>query len=76
MSRLHEFERLIDEKLRGLFRSPAQEGERREVIEVHRAILDEVASHVETMPRGRRIFAYPHLTVRVLPPDPAATARL
>jgi hypothetical protein len=70
MSRLHEFERLVDEKLRALFRSPAQEGERREVIEVHRAILDEVASHVETMPRGRRIFAYPHLTVRVLPPDP------
>jgi hypothetical protein len=70
MSRLHEFERLIDEKLRSLFRSPAQEPERREVIEVHRAILDEVASRIETMPRGRRIFAYPHLTVRVLPPDP------
>jgi len=70
MSRLHEFERLIDQKLRSLLRSPAKEGERREVIEVHRAILDEVASRIETMPRGRRTFAYPHLTVRVLPPDP------
>ena len=70
MSRLHEVERLIDDKLRALFRSPVQEGERREVIEVHRAILEEVASRVETMPRGRRIFAYPHLTVRVLPADP------
>ena len=57
MSRLHEFERLIDDKLRALFRSPVQEGERREVIEVHRAILEEVASRVETKPRGRRIFA-------------------
>ncbi len=70
MSRLHDFERLIDEKLRGLFRGSAPQGEKLELIEVHRAILDDVAAHIESLPRGRRTFAYPHLTVRVLLPEP------
>ncbi len=71
MSRLHDFERLVDERLRKLFRGTPPPGEKLEIIEVHRAILDEVAKHVESLPRGRRTFAYPHLTVRVLLPDPA-----
>jgi hypothetical protein len=71
MNRLHEFERLIDERLRSLFRGAAPQGEKRELIEVHRAILDEVAARVELLPRGRRVFSYPHLVVRVLLPDPA-----
>lgn len=71
MSRLHDFERIIDEKLRGLFRGQApQPGEKRELIEVHRAILDEIASRVESLPRGRRSYPYPQTTVRVLLPDP------
>ncbi len=69
MSRLHEFERLIDDKLRALFRGPEAQGQKRELVEVHRAILDEVASRIETLPRGRRTFAYPHLTVGILLPD-------
>ncbi|HUS08474.1 MAG TPA: FHA domain-containing protein [Bryobacteraceae bacterium] len=70
MSRLHELERRIDEKLRGLLRSNSQEsGEKRELIEVHRAILDEIATRVDLLPRGRRVFAYPQLTVQVLLPD-------
>jgi hypothetical protein len=69
MSRLHDFERLIDDKLRGLFRGSAPQGEKLELIEVHRAILDDVASHIESLPRGRRTFSFPNVTVRVLLPD-------
>ncbi len=71
MSRLHDFERLIDDKLRKLFRGSAPAGEKHELIEVHRGILDEVAAHIERMPRGRRTFPYPHLVVSVLLIDPA-----
>lgn len=71
MSRLHDFERLVDNKLRGLFRGSAPQGEKRELIEVHRAILDEVARHIESLPRGRRVFSFPHLTVKVLLPEPS-----
>jgi hypothetical protein len=69
MSRLHDFERLVDAKLRKLFRGSAPVGEKRELIEVHRAILDEVGSHVESLPRGRRTFAFAHLIVSVLVSD-------
>lgn len=75
MSRLHDIERRIDEKLRRLLRSPAAEGENRDLLEVHRAILDEVSSRIDTLPRGKRLFAYSWLTVRVLLPD-AARRRL
>ncbi len=69
MSRLHDFERLVDERLRKLFRGSTPHGDKLEIIEVHRAILDEVARHIESLPRGRRTFSYPQLTVRVLLPD-------
>lgn len=70
MSRLHDFERLIDEKLRTLFRGPAAQSTKREMVEVHRAILDDVASRVESLPRGRRTFSYPHVVVTILLPSP------
>jgi hypothetical protein len=69
MSRLHDFERLVDDKLRKLFRGSAPQGEKRELIEVHRAILDEVAGHIETLPRGRRTFSFPQVTVSILLTD-------
>lgn len=65
MSRLHEIERRIDGILRGLLRSPSPE-QRREVIEVHRAILEDVASHLHPLPRGRLGFGYSHIRVQVL----------
>ncbi len=71
MSRLHDFERLVDDRLRRLFRGAAPQVQKRELIEVHRAILDEVAAHIESLPRGRRVFSFPHLNVQVLLPDPA-----
>ena len=69
MSRLHDLERRIDEKLRGLLRSSSPH-QKRELLEVHRAVLDDIAAHVDTLPRGKRTFVYTQLDVRVLLPDP------
>ena len=70
MSRLHDLERRIDEKLRGMLRSSSPD-QKRELLEIHRALLDEVATHIDTLPRGKRAFAYRQLDVRILLPDPA-----
>lgn len=65
MSRLQDIERRIDGKLRDMLRSSTPDG-RRELAEVHRAILDEVASRVETLPRAKSSFGYSQILVQVL----------
>jgi len=70
MSRLHDLERRIDEKLRGLLRSSSPD-QKRELLEVHRAVLDDIAAHVDTLPRGKQILAYTQLDVQISLPDPA-----
>jgi hypothetical protein len=70
MSRLHDLERRIDEKLRGLLRSSSPD-QKRELLEVHRAVLDDVAAHVDTLPRGKQAFVYTQLDVRILLSDSA-----
>ena len=69
MSRLHDLERRIDEKLRGLLSSSSPH-QKRELLEVHRAVLDDVAAHVDTLPRGKKTFVYTLLEVRILLPAP------
>jgi hypothetical protein len=64
MSRIHGIERRIDELLRGLLRSSLPE-QRRELIEVHRAILEEVASRVVTLPRGKLGFGHSHIRIEI-----------
>src|ERR1700691_6615487 len=70
MSRLHDLERRIDETLRGMLRSSSPD-QKRDLLEIHRAVLDDVAAHVDTLPRGKQVFAYTQLEVRILLPDPA-----
>jgi len=69
MNRLQQIESRIDRKLREVLRSssPVQ---RREVVEVHRAILDEVASRVDRLPRGKVSFCYSQVKVQVLLAEP------
>jgi hypothetical protein len=50
---------------------PAQSDE---LLLVHRAILEEVEGKVQTVQRGRRIFPYNHLQVRLVSPDAARRA--
>ena len=70
MSRLHDLERRIDETLRAMLRSSSPD-QKRELLEIHRALLDDVAAHVDTLRRGKRVFPYTQLKVQILLPDPA-----
>jgi FHA domain len=70
MSRLHDLERRIDEKLRGMLRSSSAD-QKRELLEIHRALLDDVSAHVDRLVRGKQVFPYTRLQVRILLPDAA-----
>jgi len=65
MSRLQQIEHRIDQALRNLLRSSSPE-QRREIIEVHRAILEEITSRVDSLPRGKLSFAFSYVKVQVL----------
>ena len=41
---------------------------------VHRAILEEIESKVQTISRGERVFPYPSLVVTIVSPDPGRRA--
>src|SRR3954453_4611536 len=69
MSRLEKLEHRIDRKLRQVLRSSSPNQDR-EPIEVYRAILDEITSRVDALPRGRLNFAYSRVSVHVLLPNP------
>ena len=69
MSRVHKLEHRIDQKLRQMLRSSSP-NQAREPIELYRAILDEITSRIDSVPRGRLLFAYSCVSVRVLLPDP------
>lgn len=68
MSRVQKLEHRIDRKLRQMLRSSPNQA--REPIELYRAVLDEVTSRIDALPRGRRIFVFSRVSVRVLVPDP------
>ena len=70
MSRLRDLERRIDETLRGMLRSSSPD-QKRELLEIHRALLDDVTAHVDTLRRGKQTFPYTQLQVQILLPDPA-----
>lgn len=42
-----------------------------ELLLVHRAILEEIETQVQTVARGRRIFPFPRLTITLVSADPA-----
>jgi len=66
MSRLQHFEKKLDEKLRNALRSRGEQEPTRELLEIHRAILDEIMSRVDVLPRGKRKWSYARVDVSVL----------
>jgi hypothetical protein len=70
MSRMQKLEQRIDHKLRHILRSSSPD-QAREPIELYRAVLDEVASRIDALPRGKIAFVYSLVCVNVLLPDPA-----
>jgi hypothetical protein len=73
VSILRRFERQVDEKLRNLF-SASKESGGRELLEIHRGILDEVTARVQPVRRGQRAFPYNHLVVHIPVTDPERRA--
>lgn len=72
MSILREFERKIEERLQRMLAPQAGTGasaQGREVIEIHRGILDDAARHVSTLQRGKKAFPYNRMHVQVAVPD-------
>jgi hypothetical protein len=68
MSILRRVERELEERLRRVF---AGETRGRELLEIQRAILDEVSGKVQPVGRGRRVFPFRGLDVHIAAPDPA-----
>jgi hypothetical protein len=71
MSILRDLERVIDERLRHLFQSRQGEGveQKRELIEIQRAILEEVADRAQMLPRARRVLTANQITVTIPAPE-------
>src|SRR4051812_25139743 len=66
MSVFRDLEKRIDSQLRKLFTSASAETQGRELVEIQRAILEEVEDRAQLLPRARRRFPYNDLVVRIL----------
>jgi hypothetical protein len=71
MSLFSEFERTIERGFRRWTEHVFGPADSDQLLLVHRAILEEVETKVETLARGRRVFPFPHLTVTLFSPDAA-----
>jgi hypothetical protein len=70
MSLFRDIEKRIDGQLRKMFASESATAQGRELIEIQRAILDEVEDRAQLLPRARRRFPYNDLTVRIAAVEP------
>lgn len=74
MNLLRDIERRIDEKLRKLFGSAPFHTQGRELVEIQRMILDRIDDRVQHLPRGRRVFPYNQVAVRIPLAEPERRA--
>ncbi len=70
MSLFREIEKRIDGQLRKMFASESATAQGRELIEIQRAILDELEDRAQLLPRARRRFPYNDLIVRIAAAEP------
>jgi FHA domain len=70
MSVFRDIERRIDSQLKKIFASGDAAMQGRELIEIQRAILDELEDRAQMLPRARRLFPYSELTVRIVAAGP------
>lgn len=68
MSILRRVERELEERIRRFF-APSQEDCGREVLELQRAILDEITARMAPIGRGRRVFPFAYLEVHISVPS-------
>ncbi len=69
MSILRRVERELDERIRRFFAGAGGE-QARGVLEVRRAILDEITGRIQAIGRGRRVFPFRRLTIHITVPAP------
>jgi hypothetical protein len=69
-----EVEKAVEREFRRWTAKAFGPAESDELLIVHRRILEEVEGKIQTMPRGKRIFPYNHLLVRLVSPDAARRA--
>ncbi len=69
-----EIEKTIEREFRKWTQKAFGPAESDELLLVHRAILEEIESKIQTLRRGSRIFPFNHLVVRCFSPDPAKRA--
>ena len=74
MSFLDDLEKNIDRRLRAFFQAGEETRSGPEIIEIQRAILDDLESRIERLPRDRRVFPFNDVTVKVSPPSPERRA--
>jgi hypothetical protein len=74
MSFFSEVEKAIERKFRNWTAKAFGPAESDELLIVHHRILEEVEGKIQTVQRGRRIFPYNHLRVRLASPDAARRA--
>jgi hypothetical protein len=74
MSFFSEVEKTIEREFRKWTEKAFGRAESDELLVVHRGILDEISSQIQTVQRGRRIFPFNHLVVRLASPDAARRA--
>jgi hypothetical protein len=70
MSLFSEIEKSIERGFRRWTERMFGPAEANDLITLHRAILEDIESHVETVARGQRIFPYARITVTLTDEDP------
>jgi hypothetical protein len=69
MSLFRDIEKRIDAQVKKLFTSETAAAQGKELIEIQRAILDEIEDRAQLLPRARRRFPYTNLLIRIAAPD-------
>lgn len=70
MNFFRDIEKRIDAQMKKLFTAENAATQGRELIEIQRAILDEIEERAQLLPRARRRFPYNELIVRIAAPEP------
>jgi hypothetical protein len=65
MSILKRLEKQLEETLKSAFASPDAATHDREMIEIYRAVLEDVSGRIQPAGRGRRAFPFNHVVIRV-----------
>jgi hypothetical protein len=74
LSFLENLEKDIDRRLRALFRGGENARSGPEIIEIEKAILEDLESRIERLPRDRRVFPFNDVTARIAVPSPERRA--